>query len=136
MKEIVVVFDQSVILPCDGMIQVETFGYIFPKSDLTKPNNIRTYTKHYVFVMAELLKDKTIEFIGKQCFKKNGKVFYLDDDIWEEYDKMANKSGVQFAILEIEDTEVSSEERYEDFLLTSNERWERLKDRDDVVWQQ
>ena len=49
MKEIAVIFDQSVMLPGNGDVAVETFGFIFPKSDLTKPENIRTYTKHYIF---------------------------------------------------------------------------------------
>ena len=135
MKEIAVIFDRPVILPGDGLVPVETFGYVFPKSDLTKPENIRTYTKHYILVIAQLFKDKTIEFVGKLYYKKDGKKFYMDDDKWDEYDKKAEKSGVQFALLEIEDTDVPDEERYEDCLLTSRERWEDLKSREDVVWQ-
>ena len=135
MKEIAVIFDRPVILPGDGLVPVETFGYVFPKTDLTKPEDIITYTKHYVMVIAQLFKDKTIEFVGKLYYKKDGKKFYMDDDKWDEYDKKAEKSGVQFAILEIEDTDVPDEERYEDCLLTSRERWEDLKSREDVVWQ-
>lgn len=135
MKEIAVIFDRPIVLPGNGNVEVETFGYIFPKSDLTKPENIRTYTKHYVMVIAQLFQDKTIEFVGKLYFKKDGKKFYMDDDIWDEYDKKAEKSGVQFALLEIEDTDVPDEERYEDCLLTSRERWEQLKEGDDVVWE-
>ena len=135
MKEIAVIFDRPVILPGDGLVPVETFGYVFPKTDLTKPENIITYTKHYVMVIAQLFKDKTIEFVGKLYYKKDGKKFYMNDDKWDEYDKKAEKSGVQFAILEIEDTDVPDEERYEDCLLTSRERWEDLKSREDVVWQ-
>ena len=135
MKEIAVIFDQSVMLPGNGDVAVETFGFIFPKSDLTKPENIRTYTKHYIFVIAELLKDKSVVFVGKLYFKKDRKEFYMDDDKWDEYDKKAEKSGVQFALIEIENTDVPNEERYEDYLLTSRERWEQLKERDDVVWQ-
>ena len=135
MKEIAVIFDRPVILPGDGLVAVETFGFIFPQSELTKPENIRTYTKHYVMVIAQLFQDKTIEFVGKLYYKKDGKKFYMDDDKWDEYDKKAEKSGVQFAILEIEDTDVPDEERYEDCLLTSRERWEDLKSREDVVWQ-
>ena len=135
MKEIAVIFDRPVILPGDGLVPVETFGYVFPKTDLTKPENIITYTKHYVMVIAQLFKDKTIEFVGKLYYKKDGKKFYMDDDKWDEYDKKAEKSGVQFALLEIEDTDVPDEERYEDCLLTSRERWEDLKSREDVVWQ-
>lgn len=134
MKEIAVIFDRPVILPGDGLVPVETFGYVFPKTDLTKPENIITYTKHYVMVIAQLFKDKTIEFVGKLYYKKDGKKFYMNDDKWDEYDKKAEKSGVQFAILEIEDTDVPDEERYEDCLLTSRERWEDLKSREDVVW--
>ena len=126
MKEIVVIFNQPVMLPGNGNVAVETFGFIFPRTDLTKPENIRTYTKHYILVIAQLFKDKTIEFVGKK--------FYIDDDIWDEYDKKSEQSGVQFALLEIEDTDVPNEERYEDYLLTSRERWELLKERDDVVW--
>ena len=135
MKAIAVIFDRPIVLPGNGNVEVETFGYIFPKSDLTKPENIRTYTKHYILVIAQLFKDKTIEFVGKLYFKKDGKKFYMDDDIWDEFDKKAEKSGVQFAILEIEDTDVPDEERYEDCLLTSRERWEQLKERDDVMWE-
>lgn len=126
MKEIAVIFNQPVMLPGNGNVAVETFGFIFPRTDLTKPENIRTYTKHYILVIAQLFKDKTIEFVGKK--------FYIDDDIWDEYDKKSEQSGVQFALLEIEDTDVPNEERYEDYLLTSRERWELLKERDDVVW--
>ena len=135
MKEIAVIFDRPVILPGDGLVPVETFGYVFPKTDLTKPENIITYTKHYVMVIAQLFQDKTIEFVGKLYYKKDGKKFYMDDDKWDEYDKKAEKSGVQFALLEIEDTDVPDEERYEDCLLTSRERWEQLKERDDVMWE-
>lgn len=135
MREIAVIFDRPIVLPGNGNVEVETWGYIFPKSDLTKPENIITYTKHYVMVIAQLFKDKTIEFVGKLYYKKDGKKFYMDDDKWDEYDKKAEKSSVQFAILEIEDTDVPDEERYEDCLLTSRERWEQLKERDDVMWE-
>lgn len=135
MREIAVIFDRPIVLPGNGNVEVETWGYIFPKSDLTKPENIRTYTKHYILVIAQLFKDKTIEFVGKLYFKKDGKKFYMDDDIWDEFDKKAEKSGVQFALFEIENTDVPNEERYEKYLLTSRERWEQLKERDDVVWQ-
>ncbi len=135
MKEIAVILGQPVMLPGNDNEAVETFGFIFPKTDLTKPENIRTYTKHYILVIAELFKYKTIEFVGKEYFKRGGKEFYMDDDIWDEYDKKAEKSGVQFALLEIEDTDVPDGERYEDYLLTSRERWEDLKSREDVVWE-
>ena len=65
MKEIAVIFDRPVILPGDGLVPVETFGYVFPKTDLTKPENIITYTKHYVMLIAQLFKNKTIEYVGK-----------------------------------------------------------------------
>lgn len=133
MKEIAVIFDRPIVLPGNDNVAVETFGFIFPQSDLTKPENIITYTKHYVMVIAQLFKDKTIEFVGKQYFKKDGKEFYMDDDIWDEYDKKAEQSGVQFALIEIENTDVPNEERYEEYLLISRERWESLKGRDDVV---
>ena len=135
MREIAVIFDRPIVLPGNGNVEVETWGYIFPKSDLTKPENIRTYTKHYILVIAQLFKDKTIEFVGMLYFKKDGNKFYMDDDIWDEFDKKAEKSGVQFALFEIENTDVPNEERYEKYLLTSRERWEDLKSREDVVWQ-
>ena len=135
MRGIAVICDRPIGLPGNGNVAVETFGFIFPKSDLTKPENIRTYTKHYILVIAQLFKDKTIEFVGKLYFKKDGKKFYMNDDIWDEFDKKAEQSGMQFALLEIEDTDVPDEERYEEYLLTSRERWEDLKSREDVVWQ-
>ena len=135
MREIAVIFDRPIVLPGNGNVAVETWGYIFPKSDLTKPENIRTYTKHYILVIAQLFQDKTIEFVGKLYYKKDGKKFYMNDDKWDEYDKKAEKSGVQFALFEIENTDVPNEERYEKYLLTSRERWEDLKSREDVVWQ-
>lgn len=135
MKEIAVIFDRPIVLPGNDNVAVETFGFIFPQTDLTKPENIRTYTKHYILVIAELFKYKTIEFVGKEYFKRGGKEFYMDDDIWDEFDKKAEQTGVQFAFLEIENTDVPNEERYEKYLLTSRERWEDLKSREDVVWE-
>lgn len=73
MKEIAVIFDQPIVLPGNGNVAVETFGFIFPQSDLTKPENIITYTKHYVMVIAQLFQDKTIEFVGKLYYKKRRK---------------------------------------------------------------
>ena len=55
--------------------------------------------------------------------------------IWDKYDKEAEKIGVQFAVFEVEDTEVPKEDRYEEYLITSEKRWEQLKDRKDIVWQ-
>ena len=135
MREIAVIFDRPIVLPGNGNVEVETWGYVFPKTDLTKPENIITYTKHYVMVIAQLFQDKTIEFVGKLYYKKDGKKFYMNDDIWDEFDKKAEQSGMQFALLEIENTDVPNEERYEEYLLTSKEKWESLKGRDDVVWQ-
>lgn len=86
-------------------------------------------------VIAELFKDKTIEFSDKNnvCFKKNGKVFCWDDNIWDDYDRMAEKSGLQYAVFD-DEIEITEDDRY-DILLTSEEKWERLKERKDIVWQ-
>lgn len=142
MKEIAVIFDRPVILPGEDMVPLKSFGYIHSKSDLEKNENNRVYitdqeyVKNYLLVIAELFKDKSVEFVEKRYFKKKGKVFFEGDCIWKKYEKKAKKVSVQFAILEIEDIDVPNEDRDDDYLLISEERWVTLKGRDDVVWEQ
>ena len=135
MSQIIVLFDRPLVLPGDEFEEITAYGLCFKKSKYTSLKNIRTYLKHYVMVVAELFKDKTIEFSEKNnvCFKKNGKVFCWDDNIWDDYDRMAEKSGVQYAVFE-DEIEITEDDRY-DILLTSEEKWERLKERKDIVWQ-
>lgn len=142
MKEIAVIFDRPVILPGEDMVPLKSFGYIHSKSDLEKNENNRVYitdqeyVKNYLLVIAELFRDKYVEFVEKRYFKKKGKVFFEGDRIWKKYEKKAKKVSVQFAILEIENTDVPNEDRDDDYLLISKERWDSLKSRDDVVWEQ
>ena len=135
MSQIIVVFDRPLVLPGDEFEEITAYGLCFEKSRFTSVKNIRTYLKHYVMVIAELFGDKTIEFSSKNnvCFKKNGKVFFMDDDIWEDYDRMAEKSGLQFSVFD-DEIEITDDDRY-DILFTSEEKWKHLKERKEIVWQ-
>ena len=121
-------------MPDDEFKPMDIYGYCLDRTQYTIPEKIRTYTKHYIMVISELFKDNKVEFDGKQCFKKDGKVFYANDDIWDEYERKAEKEGVQFAVFD-EDIEISDEYKFEDFFLVSKERWEELKGKKDIVWQ-
>ena len=149
MNQIIVIFDRPLVLPGDDFEEITSYGLCFKKSEYTSLKNIRTYLKHYVMVIAEIFKDKTIEFSDKNniCFKKNGKVFCWDDDIWDDYDRMAEKSELQFAVFDDDDVMKKCESviKYDDIvisdddkyyiLLTSEEKWEKLRERKDIEWQ-
>ena len=149
MRQIIVIFDKPLVLPGDEFEEITAYGLCFEKSKYTSLKNIRTYLKHYIMVVAELFKDKSIEFSDKSnvCFKKNGKVFGWDDDIWEQYDRMAEKSGLQFAVfdndivmkdcecvIKYDDIVITDDDKY-DILLTSEEKWKHLMERKDIIWQ-
>ena len=149
MNQIIVIFDRPLVLPGDKFEEITSYGLCFKKSRFTSLKNIKTYLKHYVMVIAELFKDKTVEFIDKNNirFMKNGKVFGWDDEKWERYDRMAEKSGLQFAVfdndivmkdcddvMKYDDIVITDDDRY-DILLTSEEKWKHLKERKDIVWQ-
>ena len=133
MKKIVVLFNKPVKLPGEEMEQIISYGLCLNKSGYTSVQNIRSYISSYILVIAQIYKDKTIEFLGNETFKKEGKIFSLDGDVWEKYYNKAQKTKLQFAIVEVDDTEVPNEDTY-DILLTAKEKWKQLKGREDIVW--
>ncbi len=133
MKKIVALFNKPVKLPGEDMEQVICYGLCLNKTGFASEQNIKSYIRYYILVIAQIYKDKTIEFIGNDIFKKDGQIFSIDGDVWEKYYNKSQKTKLRIAIVEVDDTEVPNEDIY-DILLTAKEKWIQLKGREDIVW--
>jgi hypothetical protein len=133
MKNIVIIFDQPVVLPGDEMERITSYGLCLTKSDFTTLQNIRSYIRYFLLVIAQIYKDKTIEFLGKESFKKDGQVFCIGDDVWDEYATMVEKTKFPLAVFDDDNIEISDVDKY-DILLTAKERWEDMRGRKGIVW--
>ena len=133
MQQITVIFSKPVYLPDDEMKRLRTYGLTLKKTDRATFERITEYIKEYILAVAELYKEG-IEHIDEWSYKKDGKFFYVDGPTWGEYVKKAEKAKVRFAVIDDENIEIADDELYDNYLLTSKERWTELKATKDVVW--
>lgn len=134
MKQVIVIFSKPIVLPGDEMERITSYGLCLTKSDFTTVQNIRSYIRYFLLVIAQIYKDKTIEFLGKESFKKDGQVFCIGDDVWDEYVTKVERTKLPLAVFDDDNIEISDVDKY-DILLTAKEKWEDLKGRRDIVWQ-
>ena len=133
MKHFVVIFNKPVILPGDKLQKIKTYGVLFEKTDIATCDRISNYIRNYILAVVEIFKDGVEQF-DEWGYKKNGKVFYVNDSNWWQYVERAEKAKVRFAILDDDGVEIKTEDFNEDYLLTSKERWTELKATKEIVW--
>lgn len=126
MKQFVVFFSKPIVLPGNKMERVKTYGMLFNKTEKATIENVENYIRNYVFAIAELYRDG-VKNIGDWTYKKDGKVFNVNDSDWWDYVEKAKKKKIQFELVDADNVEINKEDYYDDFLLTSKERWEQLK---------
>ena len=126
MKQFVVIFSKPMVLPGNKMEKVKTYGLLFNKTEKATLENVANYIRNYVFAIAELYRDG-VEHIGDWTYKKDGKVFNVNDSDWWDYVEKAKRKKIQFELVDDDNVEINKEDYYDDFLLTSKERWEQLK---------
>lgn len=129
----IVILDQPVVLPGDKWEKITTYGLYLPKSHRTTYENIEAYLTYYIKVLDLVFGDEKVEVCNRNFFKKDGQLFAIDDDVWDQYAAKAEKSRMKFAIFDNDAVEIKDEDKY-DMLLTNKEKWEQLKERKDIVW--
>ena len=133
MKHFVVIFSKPVILPGDNLKKIKTYGVLFEKTEIATFDRMSSYIKNYILAVVAIFKDGVEQF-DEWGYKKNGKVFYVNDSNWWQYVERAEKAKVRFAFLDDDSIEIKTEDFNEDYLLTSKERWTELKASKEIVW--
>lgn len=129
----IVIFDQPVVLLGDKMERITTYGLYLPESHRTTFENIEAYLIYYIKTLDLVFGDEKVEVCNRNFFKKDGQLFAIDDDVWDQYAAKAEKSRMKFAIFDNDAVEITDEDRF-DMLLTNKQKWEQLKTRKDVAW--
>ena len=83
--------------------------------------------------MAELFRDG-VEHISENTYKKDGKVFRVNDENWWKYVKKSEKKKNQFAFIGDDYMETKEEDFYDGFLLTNKDKWKELKGVSKLRW--
>ena len=133
MKHFVVIFNKPVILPGDKLKKIKTYGVLFEKTEIATFDRMSNYIRNYILAVVEIFKDGVEQF-DEWGYKKNGKVFYVNDSNWWQYVERAEKAKVRFAFFDDDSIEIKTEDFNEDYLLTSKERWTELKASKEIVW--
>lgn len=126
MKHLVVIFSKPVILPGDKLEKIKTYGLLFDKTERATPDRISLYIRSYILPVAELFKEG-VEHFDDWSYKKDGKVFYVDDENWQQYIEKAEKRKIQIELLDDDNVDIKEEDLHEDFLLISKDKWNELK---------
>jgi hypothetical protein len=133
MKQFVVIFSKPVVLPGDNLEKIKTYGILFQKSEISTFDLIEKYLRNYIFPIAEVFKDDA-ELISDWSYRKNGEVFYVNGQTWNEYVKKAEKKKIRFEFFGDDILEIKEEDYVDGYLLINKDTWKQLKSMDDIVW--
>lgn len=132
MKQLVVLFNQPLVLPSDEGDKIKTYGMYLDKTDKATFYHIKEYVLNYICVISQLYKDN-VKRLNDWIYEKDGQEIVIWGPIWESYAEKARATGMEFAIVDDGDLEIKEDERWQIFI-TMRELWEDLKGRKDLVW--
>ena len=133
MKHFVAIFSKPIVLPGDQMEKIKTYGLLFADTEMATINRISNYIRNYIWAVAELFRDG-VEHISDDTYKKDGKVFLVNDLNWCKYVEIAQKKKNQFAFIGEDCIDIKEGDFYDDFLLTNKVKWKELKEMPKVRW--
>ena len=133
MKHFVAIFSKPIVLPGDQMEKIKTYGLLFADTEMATINRISNYIRNYIWAVAELFRDG-VEHISDDTYKKDGKVFLVNDLNWCKYVEIAKKKKNQFAFIGEDCIDIKEGDFYDDFLLTNKVKWKELKEMPKVRW--
>ena len=84
MKQFIAVFSKPIVLPGQQMENIKTYGLLFEDTEMATINRITNYIRNYIWAIAELFRDG-VEHISENTYKKDGKVFLVNDKNWWKY---------------------------------------------------
>lgn len=132
MKQLVVLFNQPLVLPSDEGDKIKTYGLYLDKTHRATFYNIKEYVQNYISVISQLYKDN-VKRVSDYVYEKDGQEIVIWDSTWEKYAEKARETGMEFAIIDDGDLEIKEDDRWLIFI-TMRELWEDLKSRKDLVW--
>ena len=132
MKQLVVLFNQPLVLPSDEGDKIKTYGLYLDKTHRATFYNIKEYVQNYISVISQLYKDN-VKRVSDYVYEKDGQEIVIWDSTWEKYAEKAKETGMEFAIVDDGDLEIKEDDRWLIFI-TMRELWEDLKSRKDLVW--
>lgn len=133
MKHFIAIFSKPIILPGDRMEKIKTYGLLFEDTEMATINRITNYIHNYIWAVSELFRDG-VEHISENTYKKDGKVFRVNDENWWKYVKKSEKKKIQFAFIGDDYMETKEEDFYDGFLLTNKDKWKELKGVSKLRW--
>ena len=133
MKHFIAIFSKPIILPGDQMEKIKTYGLLFEDTEMATINRITNYIHNYIWAVSELFRDG-VEHISDNTYKKDGKVFRVNDENWWKYVKKSEKKKNQFAFIGDDYMETKEEDFYDGFLLTNKDKWKELKGVSKLRW--
>ena len=95
MKHFVAIFSKPIVLPGEQMEKIKTYGLLFADTEMATINRISNYIRNYIWAVAELFRDG-VEHISDDTYKKDGKVFRVNDQNWWKYVERSKKKKNQF----------------------------------------
>lgn len=131
MKQLVVLFNQPLVLPSDEGDKIKTYGLYLDKTERATFYNITEYVLNYLCVISQLYKDN-VKRVSDYVYEKDGQEIVIWDPTWEKYAEKARETGMEFAIID-GDLEIKEDDRWQIFI-TQKELWEYLKSRKDIEW--
>ena len=132
MKQLVVLFNQPLVLPSDEGDKIKTYGLYLDKTERATFYNITEYVQNYISVISQLYKDN-VKSVSDWIYEKDGREIVIWGPVWNKYADKAKETGMEFAIIDDGDLEIKEDDRWQIFI-TQKELWEYLKSRKDLVW--
>ena len=133
MKQFIAIFSKPIVLPGQQMENIKTYGLLFEDTEMATINRITNYIRNYIWAIAELFID-SVEHISENTYKKDGKVFLVNDKNWWKYVDRAERKKNQFAFIGEDYTDITEEDLYDGFLFTNKGKWKELKRNPKVRW--
>ena len=115
------------------MEKIKTYGLLFADTEMATINRISNYIRNYIWAVAELFRDG-VEHISENTYKKDGKVFRVNDENWCKYANKAEKKKNQFAVIGEGCIDIKEEDFYDGLLLTNKDKWKEFKGMPKLIW--
>ena len=94
MKQFIAIFSKPIVLPEQQMENIKTYGLLFEDTEMATINRITNYIRNYIWAIAELFRDG-VEHISENTYKKDGKVFLVNDKNWWKYVDRAERKKIR-----------------------------------------
>ena len=82
------------------MEKIKTYGLLFEDTEMATINRITNYIHNYIWAVSELFRDG-VEHISENTYKKDWKVFRVNDENWWKYVKNPKRRKINLPLSEM-----------------------------------